>query len=96
MQKCKYTTNVQCFIEVAGNIIVDVNLKLSIPYLNILTMNVRECYVQSSKAVFNLTIDTSDILTPADLTDTYLKMCLTYVIIRDLKISHVKIKRKIN
>lgn len=37
-----------------------------------------------------------DILTPADLTDTYLKMCLTYVIIRDLKIQHVKIKRKVN
>lgn len=48
------------------------------------------------KGGFNLTIDTSDILTPADLTDTYLKMCLTYVIIRDLKIQHVKIKRKIS
>lgn len=94
MQKCKYTTNVQCFIKVAGNIIVDVNLKLSIPYLNILTMNVRECYVPCSKAVFDLII--LRFLTPADLTDTYLKMCLTYVIIRDLKISHVKIKRKIN
>lgn len=59
-------------------------------------MDVRERYVPCAKGVFNLTINILVILTPADLTYTYLKMCLTYVIIRDLKISHVKIKRKIN